>query len=122
MRRNKLSAVLFILAAVQVCTLTSCISTQPQDTILDMEKALNVLIPWSEGEQLEGYYAMFKHECCDCGLNHWVILHAGEAGIQTYWWRDEKSTTRSREYKGWGNQMKEFVMKEAPIQYPDDRK
>jgi len=79
------------------------------DVRLEFDEALELFIPYIEGESLPNPYLHFRHICCDCRSVHDVVLEVRPDGITQYWWTNEKQTRLRRRQIGLGMDPRRWV-------------
>lgn len=72
----------------------------PKYPTLDPASAIRVEIEWGAVETIDAPHALFKHECCACGLTHFVLVIVTLDGLEMFWWVDDEGTRRARRRHG----------------------
>ncbi len=89
----------YAIVMVAILLITIACATGSKLISLDADNALMFQHAWRNLEGVEGKHTLMHHECCACGLTHWVLIIVGPEGVTTYWWVDKKGTNRSRFFK-----------------------
>ena len=87
---------LFLATAV----ITNAETSEPQvNPLVDLEDALDFVLPVAAGNEVFGEYYAVRIECCDCALVHRVVMFVVPDGLRMLWWREEQKTRMRRRLK-----------------------